>query len=150
MAGHWSGFEKDHTAYVELLTLDDTVEAYEHFGRVSKLYEDVVEKGNELLDSRQPPRPVAPHIATAQEQYDLAARERQTTITEADGIVAEVVSHVEEKGEETPASLLRQREKLARAEELLNGAHVFTTAMAGLKPEHAWRQTVPRRLKLWV
>ena len=142
LAGHWSSFEKDHTAYVELLTLDDTVEAYEHFGRVSKLYEDVVEKGSELLDSRQPPRPVAPHHATAQEQYDLAAHERKTTITEADGIVAEVVSHIEEKGEETPASLLRQREKLAKAEELLNVAHVFTTAMAGLKPEHAERDLV--------
>ena len=139
LAGHWNSFEKAHTAYVELLTLDDTVEAFEHFGRMSKLYEDVVEKGNALIDSRRPPLAAAPHQATAQEQYDLAARERQTTVAEVDGIVAEVVSHVEEKGEETPASLQRQKEKLARAEELLNVAHVFTTTMAGLKPEHAER-----------
>ena len=139
LAGHWNSFEKAHTAYVELLTLDDTVEAFEHFGRMSKLYEDVVEKGNALIDSRRPPLAAAPHQATAPEQYDLAAHERQTTVAEVDGIVAEVVSHVEEKGEETPASLQRQKEKLARAEELLNVAHVFTTTMAGLKPEHAER-----------
>ena len=49
------------------------------------------------------------------------------------------MAHVEENGEETPASLERQKEKLVRAEELLKEAHVFTTTMAGLKPEHAER-----------
>ena len=115
LASHWSSFEEAHTTYVELVTLEDTEEAYEHLGRVSLLYEDAVEKGHALRDPHQLPLPVAPLRATVQEQYDLAAHERQSTITES------------------------QKEKVARAEELLKGAHMFTTTMAGLKPEHAER-----------
>ena len=65
LASHWSGFEKTHTSYVELLDLDATVEAFEHYGRVNQLYEDVVEKGKVLIDSRQAP---TPRRATIQEQ----------------------------------------------------------------------------------
>ena len=136
LAGYWSAFEKAHNAHVELLNLDDSVDAYEHYARVSQVHDEAVEKGRALIDSRQPP---GPRRATVQEQYDLAASERKIVLTEVDGIVAEVVAHIEEKGEETPASLERQKVKLARAEELLKEAHVFTTTMAGLKPEHAER-----------
>ena len=111
LANYWTGFENAHTSYVELLDLEASVEAFEHFGVVTQLHDDVVEKGKALIDSRQAP---TPRRATIQEQYDVAAHERQTTFEEVEGIVAEVVSHVEEKGEETPASLQRQKEKLAR------------------------------------
>ena len=144
LANYWSGFEKAHTSYVELLDLEASVEAFEHFGVVTQLHDDVVEKGKALIDSRQAP---TPRRATIQEQYDVAAHERQTTFEEVEGIVAEVVSHVEEKGEETPASLQRQKEKLARAEELLKVAHVFTTTMAELNPEHAERDLGADRVK---
>ena len=77
-----------------------------------------MEKVHALRDPQQSPLPDNPLRATVQEQYDLAAHERQSTITES------------------------QKEKVARAEELLKGAHMFTTTMAGLKPEHAERDLV--------
>ena len=118
IASHWSSFEEAHTTYLELVDSEDTEEAYVHLSRVSLLYENAVEKGHALRDPHQLPLPVAPLRATVQEQYDLAAHERQSTITES------------------------QKEKVARAEELLKGAHIFTTTMAGLKPEHAERDLV--------
>ena len=146
----WNAYENHHNSYVEVQTLDNLVEFFERFNAVYAQYQAVVERGNALISSRQPPLPVqaAPRQASMQEQYDLAALERENSFDEAREIVKWVADYLKEKREETPTSLQHVRDELAKAETLIKVGEVFAGTMGTLMPEHAVRDRTADSLKV--
>ena len=154
---HWSSYENAYNAYIELMNLEDAVPLLESHGRVSRQYDEVVEKSNALMAVRVPPAPeqAAPRQPTSQEQYDLASQMRENTFGEAGDIVKAVIDYCKDKREETATSLKHQKDELSKAEELLKEASLYTNTMAGLMPDHSARdyaadQTKAREVKRLV
>ena len=146
----WNAYENHHNTYVEVQTLDNLVDVFERFNVGYAQYKAVVERGNALITSRRPPppAPAVPRQASMQEQYDIAAIERDNSYEEAREVVQAVADYLKEKREETPSSVQYQRDELAKAETLIKVGEVFAGTMSTLMPENAVRDRTADALKV--